>query len=427
MSALSPGGVISPSPADARLFPAIFEHAPEGILLLDDSRRCVEANPAALRLLGYSHEELLQRTVEELTVPDDRPQIRSRWQTFLDQRTCQGLWRALTAAGQTLHAETRCQAHILPGIHLCLFRDIPPPQPDEAEVHLLRQALDALSTGIIITDQRQTHEPIVYVNRAVILLTGYSREELLGQNCRIFSGRYRDQPGLEEVRAAIRNGQSALVELVQQRKDDTLWFNLLSLTPLRDTHGVLTHYVRVLLDITHVRQRLGRWQPEVIATAEPECTSPLPAQEPQEPRPPEPPAAEPSSPHILVVEDEEAVREFIRLVLVQSGFIVTLAGDGEEAWEMFRRDPNRFDLVLSDVLMPRRNGPELAALIHSLRPTLPILFVSGYTGAASEKLQQVASQQLLVEKPFSIDKLLQAVRQALTRTAAPTNLPTTDA
>jgi CheY-like chemotaxis protein len=128
-----------------------------------------------------------------------------------------------------------------------------------------------------------------------------------------------------------------------------------------------------------------------------------------------------------VVEDEEAVREFIRLVLVQAGFIVTLAGDGEEAWEMFRRDPNRFDLVLSDVLMPRRNGPELAALIHSLRPTLPILFVSGYTGAASEKLQQVASQQLLVEKPFSIDKLLQAVRQALTRTAAPTNLPTTDA
>lgn len=429
MSSLSPGGVISPSPADARIFPAIFEHAPEGILLLDDSRRCVEANPAAQHLLGYSHEELLQRTVEELTVPDDRPQIPSYWQALLSQGTCQRIWRALTAAGQTLHADTRCQAHILPGIHLCLFRDVPSPQPEETEAHLLRQALDALSTGIIITDQRQAHEPIVYINRAVILLTGYSREELLGQNCRIFSGRYRDQPGVEEVRAAIRNGQSALVELVQQRKDGTLWFNLLSLTPLRDGQGVVTHYVRVLLDITHVRQRLGRWQPEVIATAEPERTSPPTAQEPQEPqepRPPEPSAAEPSSSHILVVEDEEAVREFIRLVLVQAGYTVTLASDGEEAWNIFRDDPHRFDLVLSDVLMPRRNGPELAALIRSLRPTLPILFVSGYTGAATGKLRHPLSPgELFLEKPFSIEKLVQAVRQALMGVRATTSRPGT--
>gem|GEM_PF-2257994 len=388
-------------------------------MLLDDSRRCVEANPAARHLLGYSREELLQRTVEDLTVPDDRPHIPSRWQTLLSQRTCQGLWRILTAVGQTLYAESRCQAHILPGVHLCLFRDVTPPQQADADAHLLRQALDALSAGIIITDQQQLQEPIVYVNRAVTRLTGYRPEELLGQNCRIFSGRYRDQPGLEEVRAAIRQGQTALVELVQQRKDGTLWFNLLSLAPLRNPRGVVTHYVRVLIDITHVRQRLGRWQPEVIASSLPDQAPTIPDQAPaaSPPRIPQadPPEAASTTPHILVVEDEDAVREFIRLVLVQAGYTVSLASDGEEAWDIFRREPHHFDLVLSDVLMPRRNGPELAALIHSLRPTLPILFVSGYTGAAAAKLQQIPARELLLEKPFSIDKLLQAVRQALAR------------
>jgi PAS domain S-box-containing protein len=423
MSTLSPGGVVSPSPADASLFLAIFEHAPEGILLLDDSRRCVEANPAAQRLLGYSHQDLLQRTVEELTVPDDRPQIPSHWQLLLNQRTCQGVWRILTAAGQTLHADTRCQAHILPGIHLCLFRDVTPLPPAEAEAHLLRQALDALSAGIIITDQRQAHEPIVYINRAVTRMTGYSREELLGQNCRIFSGQYRDQPGLEEVRTAIRNGQTAVVELLQQRKDGTLWFNLLSLSPLRNARGVVTHYVRILIDITHVRQRLGRWQPEVIATPE---TALVPPVSSQETSPPDPPPSEPTTSHILVVEDEDAVREFIRLVLVQAGYTVTLASNGEEAWDIFRHEPQRFDLILSDMLMPRRTGAELAALIRSLRPNLPILFVSGYTGGATGKLQQVPSKELLLEKPFSIDKLLQAVRQALAGVAPTTNPPAAD-
>lgn len=412
MSSVSPSGSISPSAAEAQLFPAIFEHAPEGILLLDDSRRCVEANPAARHLLGYSREELLQRTVEELTVPDDRPHIPSHWHALLSQRTCRGLWRALTAAGQILYADTRCQAHILPGVHLCLFRDVTPPPSVDADAHLLRQALDALSVGIIITDQQQIQEPIVYVNRAVTRLTGYRREELLGQNCRIFSGQYRDQPGLEEVRTAIRQGQTALVELVQQRKDGTLWFNLLSLAPLRNARGVVTHYVRVLIDITHVRQRLGRWQPEVIA---PPLPDQAPASAPLGAPPAGPPEPASPTPHILVVEDEDAVREFIRLVLVQAGYTVSLASDGEEAWDIFRREPHHFDLVLSDVLMPRRNGPELAALIHSLRPTLPILFVSGYTGSAAGKLQQIPSRELLLEKPFSIDKLLHAVRQALTR------------
>jgi DNA-binding NtrC family response regulator len=116
-----------------------------------------------------------------------------------------------------------------------------------------------------------------------------------------------------------------------------------------------------------------------------------------------------------VVEDEDAVREFIRLVLVQAGYTASLASDGEEAWDIFQRQPHRFDLVISDVLMPRRNGPELAALIHSLRPTLPILFVSGYTGSAAGKLQHIPFRELLLEKPFSIDKLLQTVRQALAR------------
>ncbi|MCS7022205.1 MAG: PAS domain S-box protein [Gemmataceae bacterium] len=406
--------VTLPSEVDPSLYSAVYEHAPDGILLLSNERRCLDANLAARELLGYSRDELLQRTLDDLTVPADRAQIPGCWQDFLNRQRCKGLWRALTRPGNTLYADTRCQAHIRPGIHLCLFRDVSTYLQVENENQLLRQVLEALPLGLLLSELRSAEERIVYVNAAATQLSGYRQEELLGQQIGCVDELWLDQPALERVRVSVRQGQAVWIETVLRRKNGSHCQAWIAVTPLRNTDGVISHCLYLALDVVGIRGCLTHstpgatlHSPDSAAEKDPPVTTRVPA---------------PSPHHILVVEDEDAVREFVRLVLVQAGYTVTLARDGEEAWQLFQTHPERFDLILSDVLMPRRNGAELAALVRTVRPSMPMVFISGYTGGTILNLQLTPPMDTLLEKPFSIDKLLQAVRAALsieTSSAAP--------
>ncbi|HEX8648458.1 MAG TPA: PAS domain S-box protein [Thermoleophilaceae bacterium] len=121
-------------------------------------------------------------------------------------------------------------------------------------------------------------------------------------------------------------------------------------------------------------------------------------------RTPEPPAAEPADGRgatILVVEDEEPVRTLTERILASAGFVCLAAGDGDEALDVFEAHRDEIDLILTDVVMPRVSGPELAERVGAGGP--PVLFMSGY-----------ADQRLpgMLEKPFSADQLLRAVSAA---------------
>jgi signal transduction histidine kinase/ActR/RegA family two-component response regulator len=116
---------------------------------------------------------------------------------------------------------------------------------------------------------------------------------------------------------------------------------------------------------------------------------------------------------ILVAEDEDVVRELVCEVLGEHGYGVRSAKDGQEAWEMFRARPTDFDLVLTDVVMPRMSGGELARLIGRERPDLPMLFMSGYTGDELVKHGMREASTRLLEKPYTPEKLLQSVRRSL--------------
>jgi signal transduction histidine kinase/CheY-like chemotaxis protein len=116
---------------------------------------------------------------------------------------------------------------------------------------------------------------------------------------------------------------------------------------------------------------------------------------------------------ILVVEDEPVVRQLARAGLEDSGYQVMEAEDGADALALLARTDGQIDLVLSDVVMPRMGGKELNEALRSLRPDLPLLFMSGYPG------QEVAERGLLdpaasfIQKPFSPQELAQRVRGML--------------
>jgi len=123
---------------------------------------------------------------------------------------------------------------------------------EEVENHLriLDQAISACRNGVIIADATQSDYPIVYVNPAFEKMTGYSRAEVLGKNCRFLQGIDTHQAGLEVVRKALKNHDSCSVELRNYRKNGTLFWNEVSISSVRNCDGIVTHYIGIQTDIT---------------------------------------------------------------------------------------------------------------------------------------------------------------------------------
>src|SRR3712207_2961454 len=122
-------------------------------------------------------------------------------------------------------------------------------RPQE-ELRLLDRAVTASTNSISITDPNQPDGPLVYVNPAFERTTGYAAEEVLGRNCRFLQGEDRDQPVLEKLRAAIREERHCTVVLRNYRKDGNLFYNELSVYPVRDENERLMNFVGVQNDIT---------------------------------------------------------------------------------------------------------------------------------------------------------------------------------
>jgi diguanylate cyclase (GGDEF)-like protein/PAS domain S-box-containing protein len=118
---------------------------------------------------------------------------------------------------------------------------------------LLRQrAIDSSTNAVMITDAGPEH-PIVYVNPAYERITGYRSDEALGSSPRVLFGDDVDQPGIDELRAAAREQRDGHAVLRCYRKNGTQFWNDIYMSPVRDEHGAVTHYVSIQHDITALK------------------------------------------------------------------------------------------------------------------------------------------------------------------------------
>ncbi|TXC68958.1 response regulator [Sphingorhabdus soli] len=126
---------------------------------------------------------------------------------------------------------------------------------------------------------------------------------------------------------------------------------------------------------------------------------------------PEKPKHEWGTGEILLVEDEDMVRAVAERALTRAGYTVTGASDGEEALELAAK-METIDLLLSDVVMPRMDGPTMAAKLREARPDLPVLFMSGY---AEEQLRKSITLENVgfLPKPFSVAQLTETVGKSI--------------
>jgi two-component system cell cycle sensor histidine kinase/response regulator CckA len=114
---------------------------------------------------------------------------------------------------------------------------------------------------------------------------------------------------------------------------------------------------------------------------------------------------------IMVVEDDEGVRELVRLMLEANGYqVLTVAGADEAARLCGER---RIDLLLTDVVMPDISGSELAERLGALKPDMRILFMSGYSDEAVVRHGIIRPNTAFIEKPFSETTLARKVREVL--------------
>ena len=167
--------------------------------------------------------------------------------------------RELREAYETLHVRNQA-----------LEAEIAERKRVEDALHIRDRAIAASHNGILITDPTQPDNPIIYCNPAFEEMTGYQPHEILGHNCRFLQGEDRDQTAISEIRAAIKKERQCHVVLRNYRKDGTLFWNELTMSPVRDQYGQVTHFIGVQNDITErkgIEETLHIQDRAVAATA----------------------------------------------------------------------------------------------------------------------------------------------------------------
>jgi PAS domain S-box-containing protein len=118
---------------------------------------------------------------------------------------------------------------------------------------LFEQAMAQTRMAICLCDPHEKDLPIVFANRAFRALTGYEEHEIVGRNCRFLQGPQTDQAELDKVRAAVRNEDVVLVELLNYRKNGTPFWNALHLGPIYRPNGELAYFFGSQWDVSEVR------------------------------------------------------------------------------------------------------------------------------------------------------------------------------
>lgn len=250
---------------DNPAFEALFSQSSEAVLLLSagDSPTVTMANPVAADLLGFDARTLVGMPVAELIAEGDLTEALEFLDTIKNRHGAAKRACAMRPAdGFCFPAELVAQkiAGADNKVFLLLtFQDLTERIRASEDIALRNIAIANVHSGVTIADARQPDLPLIYVNRGFQEMTGYSAKEAVGRSCRFLQGADRKQPQLEALRSALRNGDACVVRLRNYRKDGSLFFNELHISPVRNEFGELTHFVGIQIDVTErerARERL---------------------------------------------------------------------------------------------------------------------------------------------------------------------------
>jgi PAS domain S-box-containing protein len=242
--------------ASERRFRALIEHSADAISLADQDGKILYVSPAYSHIMGYTADEVVGHNVYDHLHPDEQGPMQARIAAVLSQpgksfnaqvrqRHKDGRWLWLEGTATNLLNEPEIGAIVVN------FRDITDRKLAEAKAKIQSAALEAAANGIVITD---TNGAIEWINPAWSILTGYSYSEVVGHNPRILKSGKQLPEFYKTLWNTILAGEVWQSELVNKRRDGSLYTEEETITPVRDEQGKVTHFIAIKQDITERKQ-----------------------------------------------------------------------------------------------------------------------------------------------------------------------------
>jgi len=224
---------------------SVVDSLADGILVVDPSQRRVEAvNPASLSIFNLTEAGAVGLALDELipaTASNSVPQLR-RW----NRQEVQGR----NSADQPFHLEVTVRETSVDGFDrlIVVVRDVTKQVEAEEKVHTLNYALEQSAASVIITN---IDGVIVYANPRACVISGYSREELVGNTPRLLQSGLTPPTVYTELWKSLRAGQEWHGEMLNRRKSGELYWESLVVSPLRSSRGEITQFMAVMEDISN--------------------------------------------------------------------------------------------------------------------------------------------------------------------------------
>ena len=242
---------------NSSIFNVLSEAISDGVIVVNQEHEVVSINGRAQLFFGYGAEELLGQPMNVL-VPDQFKAIHQEHTTkyFEASKTGQMSDDKCLFGRRKSGEEFPITVNLHPfelydrTYVLAVVDDMTSEIEFQKSYNLQAEAMNSANNGIIITDALLPDNPIIYTNQAFERITGYDRSEALNRNCRFLQNEDRDQQGIRVIREAIKKGESCQVEVRNYRKDGTLFWNEVSINPIKNEEGIVTHFIGIQNDIT---------------------------------------------------------------------------------------------------------------------------------------------------------------------------------
>ncbi len=246
-----------------RRFRNLFEASPDAIFVEALDGTVLDVNPAGCRLHGMTCEEIKGKNVVDLVPPGKRDEVARGFGKLVrgEVRRVEGY--SWTKDGRASPVEIRVSRIEYAGRPALLLhvRDVSERRQAREELLKLSRAVEQTADGVFMTDRDGT---IQYVNPAFERMTGYSREEALGQTPRLVKSGLHPPEFYADLWATLLRGETFRATLVNCKKDGELYYADETITPLKDARGRVTHFVASWKDVTELK----RAEEELLASRE---------------------------------------------------------------------------------------------------------------------------------------------------------------
>ncbi len=257
------------SQVGASLLRDVMDVLPGTFYVINEAGHFVLWNKQVEQATGRDAAQLRAMHMLELFPPADRPAVARAFCAVFEQESMVQVEASLLAHGRHVPF-LLCGARLAAEGQFFLLGcgvDLSSHYEQKDMLQLRDRALHAVNNGVVITRCDGPDNPIVYVNPAFERITGFTLQEALGRDSRFMAAPSYDAPARAELAAAIAARRPLTVVLRNRRKNGELFWNHLSVTPVRDRHHRVTHYVGIIEDVTEQRQRMAQLEHQVTHDA----------------------------------------------------------------------------------------------------------------------------------------------------------------